>query len=129
MRIYAKCPPNMWDEFYMTAGHLQNKTTTRSLEGTTPWEQWYGRKPDYSYMPEIGCKVFVLIQNKRNPKIYERSLKCVLIGYDNDSKTTDATIARQNKFLALIMSNFWRAATVTHLLLQRPQQRPQLLNP
>ena len=38
-------------------------------------------------MWEIGCKVFVLIQNKHNPKIYERSLECVLIGYDNDSKT------------------------------------------
>ena len=87
MHIYAKCPPNMWDEFYMTAGHLQNKTTTRLLEGTTPWEQWYERKPDYSYMREIGCKVFVLIQNKHNPKIRERSIECVLIGYDNDSKT------------------------------------------
>ena len=87
MRIYAKCPPNMWDEFYMTAGHLQDKTTTRSLEGTTPWEKWHERKPDYSYMREIGCKVFILIQNKHNPKIHERSIECVLIGYDNNSKT------------------------------------------
>ena len=41
MQIYAKCPPNMWDEFYLTASHLQNKTTTRSLNGMTPWERWY----------------------------------------------------------------------------------------
>ena len=27
-QIYAKCPPNMWDEFYLTANHLQNKATT-----------------------------------------------------------------------------------------------------
>ena len=87
MRIYAKCPPNMWDEFYLTASHLQNKTTTRSLQGTTPWEKWHDRKPDYSYMREIGCRVFVLIQNKHNPKIYDRSLECVLIGYDINSKT------------------------------------------
>ena len=87
MRIYAKCPPNMWDEFYLTASHLQNKTTTRSLNGTTPWEMWHDRKPDYSYMREIGCRVFVLIQNKHNPKVYDRSLECVLIGYDKNSKT------------------------------------------
>ena len=87
MRIYAKCPPNLWDEFYLTAGHLQDKTTTRSLEGTTPWEKWYERKPDYSYIREIGCRVFVLIQNKHNPKVYERSLECVLIGYDKNSKS------------------------------------------
>lgn len=88
MRIYAKRPPNMWDEFYLTASHFQNKTTTRSLNGTTlPWEKWYERKPDYSYMREIGCRVFVLIQNKHNPKIYDRSLECVLIGCDTNSKT------------------------------------------
>ena len=88
MRIYAKCPPNMWDEFYLTAGHLQNKTTTRSLQGTTPWEKWYERKPDYSYMREIGCHIFVLIQPvKKNPKVLVRSLECVLIGYNKDSKT------------------------------------------
>ena len=87
MRIYAKCPPNLWNEFYLTAGHLQDKTTTRSLEGTTPWEKWYERKPNYSYIREIGCRVFVLIQNRHNPKVYERSLECVLIGYDKDAKS------------------------------------------
>ena len=30
MRIYAKCPPNMWDEFYLTAGHLQNTPRAHS---------------------------------------------------------------------------------------------------
>jgi len=38
-------------------------------------------------MREIGCRVFVLIQNKHNPKIYDISLECVLIGYDTNSKT------------------------------------------
>ena len=48
---------------------------------------WHGRQPDYSYMREIGCKAFVLIQNRHNPKIYERSIECVLIGYDTNSKS------------------------------------------
>jgi len=41
MCIYAKCPPNMWDEFYLPASHLQNKTMTGSLQGMTPWEKWH----------------------------------------------------------------------------------------
>ena len=62
MRIYASCPPYLWDEFYLTAAHLHSKTLTRSLEGgITPWEKYHGRKPDYSYMREIGCRVFLLI--------------------------------------------------------------------
>ncbi|KIJ25138.1 hypothetical protein M422DRAFT_193814, partial [Sphaerobolus stellatus SS14] len=63
MRIYAGLPPFLWDEFYLTASHLHVKTITRSLDGRTPWELWYGRLPDYSYMREIGCRAFVLIQN------------------------------------------------------------------
>ena len=87
MRSYAKLPPTLWDEFYLTAAHLHAKTTTHALKGTTPFELWYKKKPDYSYMREIGCRAFVLIQNKHNPKIYERSIECALIGYDAKSKT------------------------------------------
>ena len=88
MRIYAGCPPYLWDEFYLTATHLHSKTLTCSLEGgITPWEKYHGHKPDYSYMREIGCRVFVLIQNKHNPKVYDRSLECILIGYDPNAKT------------------------------------------
>ena len=87
MHIYTKCPTNLWDEFYITAGHLQDKTMTHSLDGTTPWQKWYERQPDYSYMQEVSCRVLVLIQNKHNPKVYERSIDCILIGYDKDSKT------------------------------------------
>jgi hypothetical protein len=87
MRIYAKLPPFLWDEFYLTAAHLHVKTTTRTLKGRTPFELWFNQKPDYSYMSEIGCRAFVLIQNKNNPKIYGRSLECTLVRYDAKSKT------------------------------------------
>ena len=67
---------------------LQDKTTMCSLQGTMRWEKWYECKPDYSYMREIGCHVFVLTQPvKKNPKVLVRSLECVLISYDKDSKT------------------------------------------
>ena len=101
MHLYAKCPPFMWDEFYLTASHLQNKTTTQSLQGTTPWEKWYERKPDYSYMREISCRAFVLIQPmKKNPKVLERSLKCILIGYDKDSKTYHCYHCETNRVIS-----------------------------
>ena len=63
------------------------KVWTRNLDNQTPYELWKGRKPDYSYMREIGCRAFILIQNRHNPKLFERSIECVLIGYDLCSKT------------------------------------------
>jgi hypothetical protein len=88
MRIYANCPPNLWDEFYLTASYLDERTPTASLkDGITPYEAYYNRRPDYSRLREIGCRAFVLILSRHNPKIYDRSVECVLIGYDFNSKT------------------------------------------
>ncbi|TFY52252.1 hypothetical protein EVJ58_g10120 [Rhodofomes roseus] len=88
MRLAASVPANRWDDFLLTANYLSVRTPSRSLPaGVTPYEMWYGRKPDLSHLREIGCRVFVLIQNRHNPKIYERSVECTLIGYGENSKT------------------------------------------
>ncbi|OBZ67852.1 Retrovirus-related Pol polyprotein from transposon TNT 1-94 [Grifola frondosa] len=88
MRLASEVPDNRWDEFYLTANYLTIRTPTSSLpDSRTPYEAFYGSKPDLSHLREIGCKAFVLIQNRHNPKIYERSVECTLIGYGPDSKT------------------------------------------
>ena len=86
MWIYAKISSFLLDELYLTSSHLHAKTTTHLLQGKTPWELWFGRRPDYSYMQEIGCQAFILISNKHNLKVYEWSVECILIGYDAKSK-------------------------------------------
>ena len=87
VHLYAKCPENLWDEFYLTATHLHARVWTRNLQDQTPYELWKGQKPDCLYMQEIRCCVFILIQNHHNPKLFEWSIECVLIGYDIRSKT------------------------------------------
>jgi transposase InsO family protein len=87
MRNYANAPADLWVEFYLTASHLHKRTPIRALDGISGWEAWHERAPDYSYMREIGCRCFVLIQNRNNPKIYDRSIECILIGYDLKSKS------------------------------------------
>ena len=86
MWIHANCLEYLWDEFYLTVVYLHIRTLTRATPASTPWEAWHGRWPEYSHMREIGCRAFVLIQNQHNPKVYERSVECVLIGYDLRSK-------------------------------------------
>ena len=87
MWIYADLPPYLWDEFYLTASYLHARTTTRSLNGSTPFMQWYKKKRNLSHLCEIGCKAFVLIQDRNNPKIYKRStIECTLIGYELNAK-------------------------------------------
>lgn len=86
MHLYANLPPYLWDKLYLRAAYLHTKTTTRSLKGETPWEKWHDPKADYSYIQEIGCKVYILIPKKNNSKIFEHLIECVLIGYDPKSK-------------------------------------------
>jgi hypothetical protein len=85
MHAYSKLPPSLWEDLYLTLTHLHVCTLTRSA-AMTPFKEWYKRKPDYSYIHEIGCNAYVLIQNRHNPKVYERSIKCVLVGYNMNSK-------------------------------------------
>ncbi len=86
MRIACGAPPNTWDYFNETAAYIAQRRPCRAQPNMTPYEVWYGKKPDMSHMREIGCKAFVLIQNKHNPKIYDKSLECVLIGYASNAK-------------------------------------------
>ncbi|VDC03946.1 unnamed protein product [Peniophora sp. CBMAI 1063] len=86
MRAACNAPFYLWDYFVETAAHIAQRRPTTYQNKKTPYEAWYGRKPDLSYLREIGCAAFVLIPNKSNPKIYDRSLECKLIGYSNDSK-------------------------------------------
>ncbi|OJT05515.1 Copia protein [Trametes pubescens] len=87
MRLAAGVPENRWDEFYITACYLSNRTPSSSLpKGVSPYEVWFGKAPDLRHLREIGCRVFPLITT-HNPKLRARSFECVLIGYGSNSKT------------------------------------------
>lgn len=86
MRSSCDVPTNRWDEFILTACYLTNHTPVKSQLNRTPYERWYRKISDLSHLREISCKAFILIQNQHNPKVYDRSVECVLIGYFLDSK-------------------------------------------
>jgi hypothetical protein len=79
-------PPNLWDYFVETAAYIIQRCPTTYQNKQTPYEAWYEEKPDLSNLREIGCQAFVLIQNKHNPKIFKRGIKCQLISYSHTSK-------------------------------------------
>jgi len=77
-------PAPLWDELDATSGYVTNLTATSTLDGKTPYELlvW---SLTFPRLRKIGRRVFTPIQT-HNPKIYQRSTPCVLIGYAPRSK-------------------------------------------
>jgi len=85
MLLSCKAPPSLWDEFCATSAYLTNLTASSSLQGRTPFQLWFGRKPSLSHLREIGCRAYALIPGA-TPKSSPRSHACTLIGYSPYSK-------------------------------------------
>ena len=75
-------------EAVATAAYLQNRVLTRSLsERMTPYEKWYGRKPDLSHLKVFGCMAYAYIPDiHRNGKLSKKAEKLRFVGYSLQTK-------------------------------------------
>ena len=88
MRIACSAPLDMWDEFCATAAYLNNLTFTSANhehQGKSPYQLWHSRDPPLLHLHEIGCRAYSLVMT-HNPKLFECSVPCILIGYAPNSK-------------------------------------------
>ena len=83
----AGVPEELWAELSSTAAYLRNRTPSRAINNKTPFECWFGRKPNVEYLRIIWADAYVHIsKSKRTSKISTRSTKMKLIGYDVSKK-------------------------------------------
>jgi len=81
---YAKLPPKFWPEIARTAAYLSNRSPS-SKRNMTPYQAWYGDKPDLSRLRVIGSKGEYLIPPKQRKKLTEpRTRPCLLLGYEGN---------------------------------------------
>lgn len=69
-----------------TANYVRNRCPTKSLNGLTPYEVWYGHPPDVSYFQQFGCKMFCLNNNLGKGKLDSRSKEGIFLGYSDQTK-------------------------------------------
>ncbi|XP_025270753.1 uncharacterized protein LOC112639817 [Camponotus floridanus] len=75
--IHELSPPNvkqylskmdhhlLWTEAVGTAAYLRNRVPNRGFTNTTPYYEWYGKKPDVSHLRVFGAKAFVRIPDSQ----------------------------------------------------------------
>uniref|UniRef100_T1IVV8 Integrase catalytic domain-containing protein n=1 Tax=Strigamia maritima TaxID=126957 RepID=T1IVV8_STRMM len=76
-----------WAEVLMAYTHVKNRLSQKLLEGQTPYERVFNRKPNIHYFRVIGSKCYRLLpKTQRNSKLGPVSKECILIGYSWNTK-------------------------------------------
>jgi hypothetical protein len=79
-------PTTFWGEAVATTVYLQNRAPTKALDGVTPYEVWHGRRPDVLHLRTFGCAAFIKAANLHLPKLDDREMSVVFIGYEQGAK-------------------------------------------
>ena len=83
---HANLPHKLWAEAVATAAYLRNRTTTSANEEQlTPFEKWYGHKPNISHLKVFGCAAYSHVP-KTERKLDKKAQKMCFIGYSKSPK-------------------------------------------
>jgi hypothetical protein len=81
-----RVPLRFCGEAVYTAVYVLNRSYTRAVDGQTPFEAWYGRKPDVEHLRTFGCVAYAKVTRPGLKKLEDRSIKTVFLGYEPGSK-------------------------------------------
>lgn len=80
-------PLSLWGEAVNTAVFLKNRLTNKRTADKTPYEIFYGRQPDYSYLIEFGQEVHVLDKSHHLTKFEPKTVEAYMVGYGDRANT------------------------------------------
>jgi transposase InsO family protein len=79
-------PAWFWGEAVNTAVYLLNRVPTKAVEGKTPFEAWYGKKPAVHHLKTFRCIVYVKNTTPHLKKMEDRGRKMIFVAYERGSK-------------------------------------------
>jgi hypothetical protein len=83
---HASMPLKYWDEAFLVATFLINRTPTKLLPFDTPVHRLLGAQPDYSNLRVFSCACWPNLRPYNSHKLQFRSVWCVFLGYSNMHK-------------------------------------------
>ena len=86
MLYHSNSPLKFWAKALVTAVHIRNRSPTSCFLGETPYERWYKEKPDVGHFRVFGCNAYMHVPVEKRKKLDKKSVKCVFVGYPNQSK-------------------------------------------
>jgi hypothetical protein len=77
---------HFWGEAVHTAVFLLNRAPTAALNGRTPYQAWYRKKPAVHFLKVFGCVAYIKRPRPHLSKLEDQGQKVVFIGYQDGSK-------------------------------------------
>jgi hypothetical protein len=75
-----------WADAVHTTAYILNRSPTKMVKNSTPYEAWFCRKPTISHLKIFGSACFVHIPAQQRQKLDGKSVKCIFIGYSEEIK-------------------------------------------
>ena len=81
----ADLPEDLWGEAVVTANYLRIRSPTAGKR-TTPFELFFGIKPDVSHLKVFGCRAYIHIPKQLRRKLDSKAQRGVFVGYAANNK-------------------------------------------
>ncbi|KAG7578952.1 Ribonuclease H-like superfamily [Arabidopsis thaliana x Arabidopsis arenosa] len=98
MMFHTNVPKRFWSDAVVLACYLINRTPTKILQDSSPFEVLNKNKPSINHLRVFGCVCFILIGEQRN-KLDPKSVKGMFIGYSITQKGYKCYIPETRKVL------------------------------
>ncbi|GKC95659.1 retrotransposon protein, putative, ty1-copia subclass, partial [Tanacetum coccineum] len=101
---------SFWDYALESATHILNMVPTKKVD-KTPYELWYGKVPNLSYLKVWGCEA--LVKRDMPDKLQQRSIKCIFIGYPKEIMGYYFYFPPKNKIVVARYAEFFEKNLIT----------------
>ncbi|GJV40477.1 retrotransposon protein, putative, ty1-copia subclass [Tanacetum coccineum] len=103
-------PLSFWDYALESATSFINMVPTKKVD-KTPYELWYGKVSNLSYLKVWGCKA--LVKRDTPDKLQQRYVKCIFIGYPKETMGYYFYFLPKNKIVVARYAEFFEKNLIT----------------
>lgn len=86
MRVQVGAPRFLWTELINTMAFLLNHSPTSANPQVTPFERFFNREPDLSFLWIYGSKVHLWVDRNERDKLQAKAKIGLFVGYDDKTK-------------------------------------------
>nr|GEY58878.1 retrotransposon protein, putative, Ty1-copia subclass [Tanacetum cinerariifolium] len=103
-------PLSFWDYALDSETRILNMVPTKKVD-KTPYEIWYEKVPNLSYLKVWGCEA--LVKRDTPDKLQQRSVKCIFIGYPKETMGYYFYFPPENEIVVARYAEFFEKNLIT----------------